>query len=207
MGQDVFGESCGADDVLDTTERLVGGIEVIDSRYEAFKFTLADVIADNTSAAQLAIGSEGVAPTRRRPARDRMHVHGRRRSHGSGDRCRAARVTRGVCRHAGAPSRPLQPRSARRLAGDGGIAARRPPVRCRHDSYRHLHPLRRSHGPRGLKRRCLAPRGPGLTRRTTGCLCTVIEGPGAHRTRRVRIGRHGVRDDGGSARTAEQQQQ
>ncbi len=53
---------CTADDVLDATERVVGGIEVIDSRYEAFKFTLPDVIADNTSAARVAIGDAGVAP-------------------------------------------------------------------------------------------------------------------------------------------------
>ena len=62
MGHDLLGESCTADDVLDATERVVGGIEVIDSRYEAFKFTLADAIADNTSAARVAIGTGGVAP-------------------------------------------------------------------------------------------------------------------------------------------------
>jgi 2-oxo-3-hexenedioate decarboxylase len=62
MGEDLSGESCTADDVLDATARVVGGIEVIDSRYEAFKFTLADVIADNTSAARVAIGNQGVAP-------------------------------------------------------------------------------------------------------------------------------------------------
>ena len=62
MGQDLSGESCTGDEVLDATERVVGGIEVIDSRYEAFKFTLADAIADNTSAARVAIGNGGVAP-------------------------------------------------------------------------------------------------------------------------------------------------
>jgi 2-oxo-3-hexenedioate decarboxylase len=41
---------------------VVGGIEVIDSRFEAFKFTLPDVIADNTSAARVVVGTEGVAP-------------------------------------------------------------------------------------------------------------------------------------------------
>ena len=56
MGADLEGPNCTADDVLDATERVVGGIEVIDSRYEAFKFTLPDVIADNTSAARVAIG-------------------------------------------------------------------------------------------------------------------------------------------------------
>lgn len=62
MGADVEGATCTADAVLDATERVVGGIEVIDSRYEAFKFTLRDVIADNTSAARVAIGDAGVAP-------------------------------------------------------------------------------------------------------------------------------------------------
>ena len=62
MGGDLSGEACSADDVLDATERVVGGIEVIDSRYEAFKFTLPDVIADNTSAARVAIGVDGIAP-------------------------------------------------------------------------------------------------------------------------------------------------
>lgn len=62
MGADLAGGACTADDVLDATARVVGGIEVIDSRYEAFKFTLPDVIADNTSAARVAIGDAGVAP-------------------------------------------------------------------------------------------------------------------------------------------------
>ena len=61
MGADLEGAACTADDVLDATARVVGGIEVIDSRYEAFKFTLADVIADNTSAARVAVGDVGVA--------------------------------------------------------------------------------------------------------------------------------------------------
>ena len=62
MGTDLAGSDCTANEVLDATERVVGGIEIIDSRYEAFKFTLPDVIADNTSAARVAIGSQGVAP-------------------------------------------------------------------------------------------------------------------------------------------------
>jgi 2-oxo-3-hexenedioate decarboxylase len=62
MGEDLEGSACTADDVLAATEQIVGGIEVIDSRYEAFKFTLPDVIADNTSAARVAIGGNGIAP-------------------------------------------------------------------------------------------------------------------------------------------------
>jgi 2-oxo-3-hexenedioate decarboxylase len=62
MGDDLEGDDCTADDVLDRTELVVGGIEVIDSRYEAFKFTLPDVIADNTSAARIVIGAHGIPP-------------------------------------------------------------------------------------------------------------------------------------------------
>lgn len=62
IGAELSSPGCTADDVLDATERVVGGIEIIDSRYEAFKFTLPDVIADNTSAARVAIGSDGVSP-------------------------------------------------------------------------------------------------------------------------------------------------
>ncbi len=62
LAEDLSGPGVTADDVLDATASVVGGIEVIDSRYEAFSFTLPDVIADNTSAARVVIGSDGVAP-------------------------------------------------------------------------------------------------------------------------------------------------
>ena len=62
LGSDIAGPNVTANDVLDATEMVVGGIEVIDSRYEAFSFTLADVIADATSAARVMIGSDGVGP-------------------------------------------------------------------------------------------------------------------------------------------------
>jgi 2-oxo-3-hexenedioate decarboxylase len=56
MAQDVSGSNVSAHDILDATAQVMGGIEVIDSRYEKFKFTLADVIADNTSAAMMRVG-------------------------------------------------------------------------------------------------------------------------------------------------------
>ena len=62
MAEDLAGPGVTAGDVLDATERIVGGIEVIDSRYRAFSFTLPDVIADNTSAARVAGGAEGIRP-------------------------------------------------------------------------------------------------------------------------------------------------
>ncbi len=62
LADDLAGPGVTAHDVLDATDRVVGGIEVIDSRYEAFSFTLTDVIADNTSAARVAIGADGIGP-------------------------------------------------------------------------------------------------------------------------------------------------
>ncbi len=62
LAQDLAGPNVSASDVLDATEQIVGGIEVIDSRYEAFSFTLPDVIADNTSAARVAVGQDGIGP-------------------------------------------------------------------------------------------------------------------------------------------------
>lgn len=57
LGEDLAGPGVTSEDVLDATRFVTGGIEVIDSRYEAFSFALPDVIADNTSAARVAIGS------------------------------------------------------------------------------------------------------------------------------------------------------
>lgn len=62
LAEDLSGPGITANDVLDATASVVGGIEIIDSRYEAFSFTLTDVIADNTSAARVMIGAEGIGP-------------------------------------------------------------------------------------------------------------------------------------------------
>ena len=62
LGEDLAGPGVTGEDILDATDCVTGGIEVIDSRYEAFSFTLPDVIADNTSAARVAIGSGAIGP-------------------------------------------------------------------------------------------------------------------------------------------------
>lgn len=62
MAQDLSGPDVTAGDVLDATAKVCGGIEVIDSRYEAFSFTLPDVVADNTSAARVRLGTAGISP-------------------------------------------------------------------------------------------------------------------------------------------------
>ena len=46
-----------AADVLAVTKYVAPAIEVIDSRYQNFKVTLTDVIADNCSSARFVIGN------------------------------------------------------------------------------------------------------------------------------------------------------
>lgn len=52
------GPDCTVEQVLAATACLLPAIEVIDSRYENFRFDLPSVIADNTSAARYVIGSK-----------------------------------------------------------------------------------------------------------------------------------------------------
>ena len=48
--------------VLAATESVYGAIDVLDSRYEDFRFALPDVIADNASAARFLVGPRSVVP-------------------------------------------------------------------------------------------------------------------------------------------------
>jgi 2-oxo-3-hexenedioate decarboxylase len=62
LGEDLGGPGVTARDVLDATAWIGTGLEVIDSRFKAFDFTLADVAADNTSACKFVLGPERVHP-------------------------------------------------------------------------------------------------------------------------------------------------
>lgn len=62
LREPLAGPGVTAHHVLAATEAIGCGLEVIDSRYAAFKFTLADVVADNTSAARFVLGARRVAP-------------------------------------------------------------------------------------------------------------------------------------------------
>jgi 2-oxo-3-hexenedioate decarboxylase len=62
LGEDLQGPGVTARDVLDATAAIGTGLEVIDSRFKAFNFTLADVAADNTSACKFVLGPERVHP-------------------------------------------------------------------------------------------------------------------------------------------------
>ncbi|WP_028782160.1 2-keto-4-pentenoate hydratase [Thalassobacillus devorans] len=57
LARDLEGPNVTALDVLRATEYVFPAIEIIDSRYENFNFTLPDVIADNTSAAGAVFGT------------------------------------------------------------------------------------------------------------------------------------------------------
>lgn len=43
--------------IREATDAVAAGMEVIDSRYENFRFSLSDVVADNTSAARFVVGA------------------------------------------------------------------------------------------------------------------------------------------------------
>lgn len=62
LGKDLEGPGVTAFDVLLATEYVFPAIEIIDSRYENFNFTLPDVIADNTSAAGAIYGTQLCSP-------------------------------------------------------------------------------------------------------------------------------------------------
>jgi 2-oxo-3-hexenedioate decarboxylase len=56
------GPGCHLATALAAIELVLPAVEIIDSRYEAFRFDLKSVIADNTSAAAYAVGEHKVRP-------------------------------------------------------------------------------------------------------------------------------------------------
>ena len=57
MGADLSGPAVTSSAVLAATASVAVGIEVLDSRYTDYKFTMPDVVADNTSAGRYVVGS------------------------------------------------------------------------------------------------------------------------------------------------------
>ncbi len=57
MGSDLAGPVVSSSDVLAATASVAVGIEILDSRYTDYKFTMPDVVADNTSAGRYLVGS------------------------------------------------------------------------------------------------------------------------------------------------------
>lgn len=62
MGEDLQGTNVTALDVLQATQYVAPAIEIIDSRYLNFKFTLVDVVADNCSSSRFVIGNKWLSP-------------------------------------------------------------------------------------------------------------------------------------------------
>ena len=60
--KDVQGSYITPAQILDATDYVVPAFEVIDSRFEAFKFTLHDAIADNSSSSRYILGNQFISP-------------------------------------------------------------------------------------------------------------------------------------------------
>lgn len=57
LGRDLSGPHVTAADVLSASSGVAVGIEVLDSRFRDYRFTMADVVADNTSAGRFVVGT------------------------------------------------------------------------------------------------------------------------------------------------------
>jgi 2-oxo-3-hexenedioate decarboxylase len=57
MGSDLAGPAVTSSAVIAATASVAVGIEILDSRYRDYKFTMADVVADNTSASRYLVGT------------------------------------------------------------------------------------------------------------------------------------------------------
>jgi 2-oxo-3-hexenedioate decarboxylase len=64
MGKDMEGPGITGVQVLAATEYVVPALEIIDSRYKNFTFTLPDVIADNASSSRVVFGANPQRPDR-----------------------------------------------------------------------------------------------------------------------------------------------
>ncbi|NIH87597.1 2-keto-4-pentenoate hydratase [Amycolatopsis granulosa] len=63
LGERLAGPGVTAAVAMGAVDRVHGGIEVIDSRYQDFRFAAPDTIADNASSGVFRVGPVGVAPS------------------------------------------------------------------------------------------------------------------------------------------------
>lgn len=63
MKEHLAGPGVTVGDVIAATKYVCCGLEIIDSRYDNFSFTAADVVADNTSEAKIVMGPIMITPT------------------------------------------------------------------------------------------------------------------------------------------------
>lgn len=62
LGSDLAGPQVTAAHVLAATQLVFPAVDVIDSRFSGYRFTSADVIADNCSCAGFVLGGQGIDP-------------------------------------------------------------------------------------------------------------------------------------------------
>lgn len=62
LKEDIEGPGVTGAQVLEATQYILPAIEIIDSRYKDFKFTLPDVVADNSSSARYILGGRPSRP-------------------------------------------------------------------------------------------------------------------------------------------------
>ena len=62
LGAPLEGPGVTAATAMEAVDRVYAGVEIIDSRYRNFRFTLPDVVADNASSAKFYIGGVGLTP-------------------------------------------------------------------------------------------------------------------------------------------------
>lgn len=62
IGEDIVGPGVTKAEVLAKTESVLPALEIIDSRYENFNFTLPDVVADNASTSRVVFGTTLKSP-------------------------------------------------------------------------------------------------------------------------------------------------
>lgn len=62
LGRALRGTSVGPMEALAAVDRVVGAIEVIDSRFSGYQFTATDATADNASSGRFVLGSKAVTP-------------------------------------------------------------------------------------------------------------------------------------------------
>lgn len=63
LGRRLAGPGVTAATALAAVDRVYGGIEVIDSRYADYRFTLPDAVADNGSSSHFTVGPVGLPPS------------------------------------------------------------------------------------------------------------------------------------------------
>ncbi|HEV7845970.1 MAG TPA: fumarylacetoacetate hydrolase family protein [Thermoleophilaceae bacterium] len=62
LGERIEGPGIAAHDALASVASVHAGVEILDSRYLDYKFTILDVVADNASAAGFLVGETGISP-------------------------------------------------------------------------------------------------------------------------------------------------